>query len=100
MIQQYRISKKAINDLEKIWLYTYKKWSKEQADRYHNLIIDEIEFMVNNYNLNRKIDYIREGYRITKVKSHLIFAKKSADNVIEIVRILHQKMDIEKRLND
>ena len=100
MIQQYRISKKAINDLEKIWLYTYKKWSKEQADRYHNLIIDEIEFMVNNYNLSRKIDYIREGYRITKVKSHLIFAKKSADNVIEIVRILHQKMDIENRLKD
>ncbi|MFC3809374.1 type II toxin-antitoxin system RelE/ParE family toxin [Lacihabitans lacunae] len=100
MIQPYRISEKAINDLEKIWLYTYKKWSKVQADRYHNLIIDEIEFMVNNFNLSRKIDYIREGYRMTKVKSHLIFAKKSADNVIEIVRILHQKMDIENRLKD
>jgi len=100
MIQQYRISEKAINDLEKIWLYTYKKWSKEQADRYHNLIIDEIEFMVNNCNLSRKVDYIREGYKMTKVKSHLIFAKKTADDVIEIVRILHQKMDIENRLKD
>ncbi|MBN1820703.1 MAG: type II toxin-antitoxin system RelE/ParE family toxin [Prolixibacteraceae bacterium] len=100
MIQQYRISEKAINDLEKIWLYTYKKWSKEQADRYHNLIIDEIEFMVNNYNLSRKVNYVREGYRMTKVKSHLIFAKKSVDDVIEIVRILHQNMDIENRLKE
>lgn len=100
MIQQYRISEKALNDLEKIWLYTYKKWSKELADRYHNLIIDEIEFMVNNYKLSGKIDYVREGYRITKVKSYLIFAKKSLDDIIEIVRILHQNMDIENRLKE
>ena len=98
MIQRYRISEKAISDLEKIWLYMYRKWSKEQADRYHNLIVDEIEFIANNYNLSRKIDYIREGYRMTKVKSHLIFAKKIGDDIIEIVRILHQNMDIENRL--
>jgi toxin ParE1/3/4 len=98
MIQRYRISEKAISDLEKIWLYTYRKWSKEQADRYHNLIVDEIEFIANNYYLSSKIDYIRKGYRMTKVKSHLIFAKKSEDDIIEIVRILHQNMDIENRL--
>jgi toxin ParE1/3/4 len=39
MIQQYRISEKAIEDLEKIWIYTFKKWSKEQAGRYHKLLL-------------------------------------------------------------
>lgn len=99
-MQQYRISEKAINDLERIWLHTYRNWSKEQADRYHNLIIDEIEFIANNFSLCRKIDYVRDGYRMTKAKSHLIFAKRSKDNVIEIVRILHQNMDIENRLKE
>lgn len=100
MIQKYRISEKAIDDLEKIWLYTLKKWSLEQADRYHNLIVNEIEFISENFNLSRKIDYIRTGYRISKVKSHLILYKKSVDGIIEIVRILHQKMDIENRLKE
>lgn len=94
---KYRISEKAISDLEKIWLYTFNKWSKEQADRYHNLIIQEIEFIVDNFNLSRKVDFIRTGYRMTKVKSHLIFLRKSGD-FIEIIRILHESMDIENRL--
>jgi toxin ParE1/3/4 len=98
MIRNYRISEKAINDLERIWLYTFNKWSLEQADRYHNLIINEIEFIVDNFNLNRKMDYIRQGYRISKVKSHLIFFKKTEDDIIEVIRILHQNMDIKNRL--
>lgn len=100
MINTYRISEKAISDLEKIWLYTLNKWSKVQADRYHNLIIDEIEYVVNNFELCRKMDYIRSGYRMSKVKSHLIFFKKTEDDIIEIIRILHQNMNIENRLKD
>ena len=100
MIKKYRISEKAISDLEKIWLYTLNKWSGEQADRYHNLIIDEIEFIVDNFDFCRKMDYVRMGYRMSKVKSHLIFYKKTEDNIIEIIRILHQKMDIENRLKE
>ena len=51
MIKKYRISEKALSDIEKIWLYTCNNWSKEQADRYYNLIIDEIEFVINNFEL-------------------------------------------------
>ena len=100
MSEKYRISEKAISDLEKIWLFTVKKWSKEQADRYHNLIIDEIEYIVDNFELSRRMDYIRPGYRMTKVKSHLIFFKVAEGNIVEIIRILHQCMDIENRLKE
>ena len=98
MIRRYRISEKAISDLEKIWLYTFNKWSLEQADRYHNLIINEIEYIADNFNLSRRMDYVRSGYRMSKVKSHLIFYKKNEDDIIEVIRILHQNMDIENRL--
>jgi toxin ParE1/3/4 len=100
MIKKYRISEKAISDLEKIWLYTLNKWSREQADRYHNLIIDEIDYIADNFDLCRRVDYIRVGYRMSKVKSHLIFYKKTDDNIIEIIRILHQNLDIENRLKE
>ena len=46
---KYRISKQAIDDLNDIWVYTFYKWSKEQADRYYGLIIGEIEFIADNY---------------------------------------------------
>lgn len=98
MNKKVRISEYAISDLEKIWLFTFNKWSKEQADRYHNLILDEIEFIALNFELCRKMDHIRSGYRMSKVKSHLVFFRKATDDSIEIIRILHQSMDIENRL--
>ena len=43
------ISSEALSDLEAIWIYTSKKWSKEQADRYYSLLIGEMEFLQSNY---------------------------------------------------
>ncbi len=93
------ISKKAVADLEEIWLYTVGKWSTQQADRYYNLIFDEINYICNNSSSGKSKDHIRKGYRASKVKSHLIFYKVS-NNTIEIIRILHERMDIENRLAD
>lgn len=94
----YRISKQAIADLNDIWIYTFHKWSKEQADRYYNLIIGEIEFVADNYLIGKSVEQIRKGYRVTKIKSHLIFYKTTANETVEIVRILHQRMDVKKQL--
>jgi len=97
---RYSISEKANQDIEKIWLYTFENWSLEQADRYYNLILDEIEFISENFESGKSVDYIKKGYRASIVKSHIIFYKKSRSNVVEIIRVLHQKMDIENRINE
>jgi len=96
----YRISHRAEQDLEEIWLYTYQRWSVEQADRYYNLIIDEIKHISKSVKSGKPIDYIRDSYRVSKVKSHLIFYKESIEFNVEIIRILHERMDIENRLTD
>lgn len=95
---KYRISKQAINDLNDIWVYTFNKWSKEQADRYYDLIIGEIEFIADNYLIGKSAEQTRKNYRLTKIKSHLIFYRKAENEIVEVVRILHQRMDIKKRL--
>lgn len=97
---RYIISEKANQDIEKIWLYTYENWSLEQADRFYNLIIDEIEFIAENFESGKSVDYIKKGYRTSLVKSHIIFYQKSKSNIVEIIRVLHQKMDIENRINE
>ena len=95
---KYRISEQAIEDLDKIWIYTLKKWSKEQADRYYDLIITEIEFIADNFMTGKSAEQTRKNYRVTKVKSHLIFYRKVENDIVEIVRVLHQRMDTKKRL--
>ena len=40
---RYRFTNEAVKDIEEIWSFTKQKWSLEQADRYYNLIIDEID---------------------------------------------------------
>ena len=95
---KYRISKQAINDLNDIWIYTFNKWSKEQADRYYDLIIGEIEFIADNFLTGKSAEQTRKDYRVTKIKSHLIYYRKVENEIVEIVRILHQRMNIKKRL--
>jgi len=98
---KFRLSRKAEEDLEGIWLYTLETWSKEQADRYLSLIFDEIEFLSINPKTGQDIDHIRKNYRYSKVKSHLIFYNhKKSNDIIEVIRILHERMDLENRINE
>ncbi|MBW1657428.1 type II toxin-antitoxin system RelE/ParE family toxin [Flavobacterium quisquiliarum] len=95
----YKISIEASYDLEKIWLYTFDTLSAEQADRYLKLILDEIEYLCSKPNSGKDFSHIRKGCFRTKVKSHLIFYKINVkQNEIEIIRVLHQMMDIENHL--
>ncbi|MFP5439602.1 MAG: type II toxin-antitoxin system RelE/ParE family toxin [Bacteroidia bacterium] len=94
----YILNEEAIADINDIWFYTAQTWSVEQADRYYNLILDEIEYIADNFESSYDFGRLRKGYRYSKVKSHLIFYRKSDENEIEVVRILHKSMDIDKRL--
>lgn len=96
----YRISVKAREDLEHIWHYTFEHWSQEQADRYLDLIFDEMEYLTSDPASGRDLGEVRQHYRCSKVKSHLIFYTWKDDSQdIDIIRILHERMDVENRLN-
>lgn len=98
---KYKISHAASIDIENIWFCTLELWSMEQADRYFNMIMDEIEYLAENPKTGKDYSKIRKGYFRSRIKSHFIFYKINAKkNGIEIIRILHQQMDIETRLNE
>lgn len=95
----FEVSKLALTDLDQIWIYTAHQWSKQQATKYYNEIFQTIHEICNNSELGASIDEIKKGHRRMNVKSHMILYKV-VDSKIYIDRILHQKMDIEKHLND
>jgi toxin ParE1/3/4 len=95
---QYIISEKALDDLNKIWIYTAENWSVEQANRYYNLIMDEIEFALENFDSLKDFGSVRKDYRYSKVKSHLVFCKRTENTEMEVIRILHERMDLKIKL--
>lgn len=94
---EYRISPRAERDLEEIWLYSQGRWSAEQADRYAGALIDMIEALAADPEKGRRIDDIRPGYRKQAAGSHVIFYRQARPG-IEIVRILHQRMNVSAHL--
>jgi toxin ParE1/3/4 len=59
-----------------------------------------MEYVSQNQESGKSMNHIKNGYRASKVKSHLIFSKTSSESEIEIIRILHERMDIENRLKE
>jgi len=97
----YKLSKLAESDLEKIWLYTFEEWSLEQADYYLDLILYEIEFISKNPKSGKDYNDIIKGYFRSRVKSHFIFYKINWNKeTVEIIRILHEQMDIDLHINE
>jgi toxin ParE1/3/4 len=87
--------------MENIWLYTFEEWSIEQADRYLNLIMDEIEYVAQKPESGFDFSSVRKDYYRTRIKSHLIFYRIDKKNeIVEIIRILHQRMDVENILSE
>lgn len=98
---KYKISKEAEGDLEKIWQYTFETWSLQQADYYYDLLMDEIEYLSENPKNGQDCSQLRKEYFRSRVKSHFIFYRVNVkSDELEIIRILHQQMNIDARLND
>lgn len=88
---EYRLSPKAVEDMEGIWLYSFTNWSAKQADSYIDDLTEAFEFLTQNSKAGTACDYIRQNYRRHMVHSHTIFYRETAYG-IEVMRILHSRM--------
>ena len=94
---RFVLSARAQGDIEEIWNYTAKHWGPAQAERYIRLIQAEIEEISSDPFRGRSCEDVRPGYRKSQAGSHLLFYRIT-DRGIDIVRILHQRMDLERHL--
>jgi len=94
----YRVSNKAQSDLLSIGRFTAREWGRAQRNFYLKQIDDCFSQIAENSNLGMACDYISAGYRKIPQGSHIIFYKQDSDGIIEIIRVLHQSMDVESKL--
>lgn len=94
----YILSPAARADIEQIWDYTAGRWGEEQAERYVLAIRDTCQELAKGTRQSRAACDIREGYRKTAIGSHILFFRRTDTSLVDIVRILHQRMDIIRHL--
>ena len=88
----FRLTPKAVADLEDIWSYTAQQWSPEQAEEYHASLLSAITGLSEGKLVWQQADHIRLGYLKFRVQSHVIFFKITALH-LDVIRILHKSMD-------
>ena len=93
------LSKKAKNDLRSIAAYTQRKWGKKKRIVYLKQFDDNFHMLADSPNLGVQCDFIKTGYQKLPVASHLIFYRSVSSLQIEIVRILHKRMDAKVQLD-
>jgi toxin ParE1/3/4 len=95
----FQLTELAKQDLRSIGRYTQATWGREQRNTYLAKIDESFHLLAVEPQLGKSCEDLRASYRKYPVGRHLIFYRQSLDGV-EIIRILHQRMDIEAHFND
>lgn len=94
----YRLTNKAVEDLNQIWEYSRDTWSEEQADYYYQMLISIWQDLADNPGIGRTYDTILPGLLGFIANKHIVFYRVIEAELIEVVRILHGRMDIKNRI--
>ena len=96
----YKLTNKAVEDLSKIWDYTFEVWSEKQADKYYDVLISNCQEISENPDLGKNYKGISKRLLGIKANRHIIFYRTLNENYVEITRILHERMDLKKRITE
>ena len=94
---QFRLTHAAINDLKQIATYTKDQWGIEQRNTYLRQMDKRFHKIALNPTIGKPCDYIKQGYRISSIGSHIIFYTTESSSLINIIRILHKNSDVEAK---
>ena len=99
-MSSFTLTRKARVDLKAIAIHSEKKWGKEQRYIYIKQFDDTFNLLARTPDIGHKCDYIKPGYRKFPNSSHVIFFRQVSEDEIQIVRILHKRMDVKSKLAD
>jgi len=84
-------------DLLEIWLYTAEEWNLSQADKYLDQLASTLKNLVDHPEMGKERDELRKGYRSLLVNHHIVFYRV-IDDEIQIMRVLHESVDLASHL--
>lgn len=97
MTGRYVLSPRARGDLDEIRDYSAERWGEQQAESYIRAIQTAIDAVASAPRAGESCDKVRPGYFKYGAGSHVIFFRLTKMG-IDVVRILHQRMDFNRHL--
>ncbi|MDO9163944.1 MAG: type II toxin-antitoxin system RelE/ParE family toxin [Methylococcaceae bacterium] len=94
----FELTNKAKSDIKEIGSYTQNTWGKRQRNIYLTALDKSFHALTADHLKGRDCSEIRIGYRKYQVGKHIVFYREINSSLIEIVRVLHERMDIEAHL--
>ncbi len=92
-MKPFALTRTALDDLRQIARFSERQWGVERRNRYLAQIDATFHALGENPELGAACDDIAPGYRKFPQGSHLIFYRSGRSSRIEVVRILHKRMD-------
>jgi len=97
---EFKLTNKAVEDLSEIWEYTFEVWSEKQADKYFDALISNCQEIAENPDLGKNYEGISKQLLGLKTNRHIIFYRTLDQDYVEITRILHERMDLKKKITE
>ena len=96
-MRRLRFTPAARRDLDDIWAYTEANWGPLQAEHYLRLLQATCADLAAGHRRGQGADHIRKGDFRASAGSHVVFFK-TAPGFLDVVRILHRRMDVARHL--
>ena len=93
MTARYRLTPRAVTDIEHIAAYTMSQWGPAKMADYLRSLSQRFEWLARNPMAGRERNDVHPGYRGFPEGRHIIFYLVS-DNGVDIIGVPHQSMDI------
>jgi len=100
MPNKYILTNKAVEDLSGIWNYTFETWSETQADKYYFMLLDTCQDLADENAKGKQYPEIHSDVFGIRAGQHIIFYRRVKQDTIEIIRILHSRMDLSNRIKE
>ena len=91
----FTLTEEAKNDLKNIARFTQKRWGREQRNHYLITLDDCFHHLSRNPSMGKGCDETRPGYHKFPTGSHVVYYRRKANGYIEVVRVLHESMDVD-----
>ena len=91
-------TKLAEEDIKDIYLYSYKEFGEEQAEKYYDGLEERFQQILNQTAHSQDYSHIDAGLRRANYEQHAIYYELGTENEVLIIRVLHQQMDETRHL--
>jgi len=95
---RYKLTPEAANDLTEIYVHGFLNFGETQAEKYFSELEDSFEVLSNTPLICRERTEFSPPVRIHHRGRHLVIYVIQDDRIL-IIRVLHDSMDVKRRLS-